>query len=453
MSAVKENLEEIDELDEILNADSNAPPPPPIWRGKEINRFSHSEFGDALIEEYNIITMNGKLYIYEDGYYQADNRIIERKMIQTYPDIKTQQRTEVLNYIRIKTLKKPEDIKNNPYIVNLKNTRLDIRSGKLYSFTPEAIEFDRIPVTYDPTAYNADLDKMLNRVFCGNVEIRALFEEMIGYCLMKHLKYEKGFLFTGSGSNGKSTILELIKTFLGVGNYSSIELNKVTDRFSTAGLEHKLANIGDDINSKALSDTGTLKKLFSGQSLEVERKGTDPFTLRSYATHIYSCNEIPRSYDKTDGFYRRWVMIPFNAKFTEHDPDFDPMIGDKIMTDNALSYLLNIAIDGARRLIRRGCFTTPQAVKEALESYKISNSLALSWIIDSGLDIADITYPTCPRDELYVRFCTWCRLSNIKDIPDQRRFTREIRDHYNFNCKQCRIPGDSDKRPYYFVRN
>ncbi|MDD3369530.1 MAG: phage/plasmid primase, P4 family [Lachnospiraceae bacterium] len=441
---------DIDELDEIAGYDPN-PAPIPDYKPPKVGRFSHSEFGDELIAEHHIITLNGKIYIYDDRYYKQDtDRIIEKKMIEIYPDIKRQQRAEVLDYTRIKTLVNPEDIKSNPYIINVENTRLDLKTGKMLKFTPEAIEFDRIPVSYDPTAYSRDLDKMLNKVFRQDQEIRALFEEMVGYCLIKHCKYEKGFLFTGSGSNGKSTILELIKTFLGSQNYSSLELDKVTAQFKTSLLENKLANIGDDINSKALSDTGTLKKLFSGQSLVAENKGKDPFTLRSHAKHIYSCNEIPRSYDKTDGFYRRWVMIPFNAKFSEKDPDFDPLIGEKITTPTALSYLLNMAIEGAQRLIRKGQFTKPQIVTEALENYKINNSLVLSWISENELDRDGLTQK--PRDELYLNFEGWCRISNIKDYPDKRRFDREIMDQYNVTKKQKRISGDSDKRALFYEK-
>ena len=65
--------------------------------------FSHNDFGDQLIQEFKIIEVNGVLYVYEDGYYQADDKIIENKMIELYPGILQRQRTEVLAYIRIKT--------------------------------------------------------------------------------------------------------------------------------------------------------------------------------------------------------------------------------------------------------------------------------------------------------------------------------------------------------------
>ena len=409
--------------------------------------FSHNDFGDQLIHEFKIIEVNGVLYVYEDGYYQADDRIIENKMIELYPGILQRQRTETLAYIRIKTHVNASDLRVNPYIINLKNTRLDIRSGKCLEFTPDAIEFDRIPVTYDPSAYCADLDKMLNRVFVGDREVIDLFEEMLGACLLKHNRYQKAFLFYGNGSNGKSTILDLIKTFLGSRNYSAIALEKVTDRFNTAELENKLANIGDDVDNVTLKDTGTLKKLFSGNAIMVERKGERPYTIEPYATHIYSCNMIPRSFDKSDGFYRRWLLIPFNARFSVDDEDYDPMIGDKISEPTALSYLLNIGIRGAQRLIKKGHFTEPQSVKDALEAYKADNSTVLSWIDDKELN--EDYFLDKSRDALYSEFSDWCKVSGIKssNVTGKKTFFKEVTQKFDFEEK----PKQKNDGKRYFI--
>ena len=397
--------------------------------------FSHNDFGDQLIQEFKIIEVNGVLYVYEDGYYQADDKIIENKMIELYPGILQRQRTEVLAYIRIKTHVNATDLRVNPYVINLKNTRLDIRTGECLEFTPEAIEFDRIPVVYDPSAYCADLDKMLNRVFLGDREVIDLFEEMVGYGLIKHSRYQKAFLCYGSGSNGKSTILDLIRTFASARNYSAIPLEKVTEKFATAELEHKLYNIGDDVDNVTLRDTGTLKKVFSGNALMVERKGERPFTIEPYATHIYSCNAIPRSFDKSDGFYRRWLLIPFNARFSVDDEDYDPMIGDKITTPTALSYLLNIGIRGAQRLMRKGHFTEPQSVKDALEAYKADNSTVLSWIEDK--ELTEDYFLDKPRDVVYSEFSDWCKVSGIKsgNVTGKKTFFKEVTQKFDFEEK------------------
>ena len=425
-----------EEMDKILR-DESFKPEEEIAKEQAERRqsreFRHNDFGDELIGLYHIITYNGMLYIYEDGYYQADERIIENKMIEMFPGIKQRQRAEVLAYIRIKTHVPAGDLRFDPWRVNLKSGRLDLRTGALSEHTPDAIEFDRIPIDFDPEAYCPALDGMLNKVFCYDEDVRKLFEEMVGYTMMRHANYQKAFMFYGSGSNGKSTILDLIKAFLGKHNYVSIDIRELTrNKFDMAELENKLANIGDDINDTAIDGTGILKKLFSGNSMQVQRKGERPFQLEPYATHIYSCNDIPRSStDKTFGFYRRWSFIPLKAKFSVTDADYDPLIKDKIVTPEALSYLLNLAIAGAQRLIRNNGFTEPKVVTDTLEAYKVDNSSTLSWVDESEITLDQILETS--STELYSNFADWCKLSGVKSTPSRKTFCRELRDRFDLD--------------------
>lgn len=405
-----------------------------IAEAEKKGNFSHISIAEEIIEKHRLIKYNNIIYEYDDNYYQPAE-FLRKYVRQTYFGAKNNQVNEVVSYISDMRELRSGSIAVNPYVINLKNTRFNMKTNECLPFDPECIEFDRIPVTYDPSAYCADLDKMLNRVFLGDREVINLFEEMVGYCLIKHGRYAKMFLFTGKGSNGKSTILDLLKTFLGSNNYSALSLENVTAQFKTAELEHKLANLGDDIDNVTIKDTGTLKKISAGNTVTVERKGERPFKLTPYATHIYSANEIPRSFDKTDGFYRRWMVIPFNAKFSETDEDYDPMIFDKITTPTALSYLLNIAIRGAKRLMKQGHFTEPQSVKDALEAYKADNSTVLSWVEDKELN--EDYFLAQPRDVLYSEFSDWCKVSGIKtaNVTGKKTFFKEITQKFDFEDK------------------
>lgn len=410
--------------------------------------FNHVDIAEELIKEHKLINYNNRIYEYLDGYYQPCINLGKYIREKVYA-IKNNQRNEVVSYISDMEKIPSGSIKVNPYIINCKNTRLNILTGECLPFDSEVIDFTQIPVTYDPSAYCADLDKMLNRVFLGDREVIDLFGEMIGAGLIKHSRYQKAFMLYGSGSNGKSTVLDTIKTFIGATNYSAIPLEKATERFNMAEFEHKLFNIGDDVDNVTLKDTGTLKKLFSGNALSVERKGENPYTIEPYATHIYSCNAIPRSFDKSDGFYRRWLFIPFNAKFSSADPDYDPLIEDKITTDTALSYLLNVAIRGAQRLIKQGHFTEPASVKEALEAYKADNSNTLSWIEDKGLTVDHFLKE--PTDKLYSDFVDWCKLSGIKssNITGKKTFYREVINKYEFEDKPKQ---KADGKRYFLLK-
>ena len=413
-------------------------------------KFQHNIFGDALIHDLRIICVNETLYIYEDGYYQPSDRIIEQKMIQMFPKIRKAQRTEVLEYLKIQTHVKSDDIKVDEYVINLKNTRFDLRTSQPIPYTQDAIEFCRIPVNYDPSAYCADLDKCLNKVFCGDREIIDLFEEMVGYMLIKNCRFRKGFILYGGGSNGKSTILNLLKKFIGYGNCSTIELEKLADPYKTAELENKLVNIGDDIDRKDITGTGTLKKLFTGESVTVERKYEKPFTLRSYAKLIFSCNDIPRIADKTHGMYSRLTFIPFNATFSQDDEDFDPFIEEKITTDEGLSYLLNMALRGLRRLLKNNGFTKSAVVSAALESYKTDNSTVLTWVSEENITLSMMTATT--TDRLFTDFKDWCARSDIKFGASIRTFHKEIEEKFNLERIRSRVPdGKANERSWKFV--
>lgn len=408
--------------------------------------LNHVEIAEELIEEHTLINYNNCIHEYKDGYYvpcETLGKYIRKKVYA----IKNNQRNEIVAYINDMEKINGKDLKVNPYIINTKNTRYNLKTNECLPFDKTIIDFAQIPVIYDPSAYCADLDKMLNRVFLADREVINLFEEMLGATLLKHNKYQKAFLFYGGGSNGKSTILDLIKTFLGARNYAAIALEKVTDRFNTVELENKLANIGDDVDNVALKDTGTLKKLFSGNSIMVERKGERPYTIEPYATHIYSCNTIPRSFDKSDGFYRRWILIPFDARFTADDEDYDPLIGEKITTDEALSYLLNLAIRGAKRLITRGKFTEPARVKSALNKYKTDNSTVLTYIDDQ--ELTELYVLDKPKDILYSEFVDWCKVSGIKtsNITGKKGFYKELIDKFGFEEKAIQ-KGDGKR---YFI--
>ena len=417
-----------------------------IAEAEKRGTFSHISIAEEIIEKHNLIKYNGTIYEYCDNYYQPAE-FLRKYVRETYYGAKNNQVNEVVSYISdMKELRKGA-IRVDPYTSNLENTRFNIKTGECLQFTPDVYDFSRIPVTYDPSAYCADLDKMLNRVFLGDREVINLFEEMVGYCLLKHSRYQKAFLFCGRGANGKSTILDLIKTFLGADNYSTLSLEEVTGRFNKSLMINKHANIGDDIDNVVIKDTGTLKKIIAGNAILVEDKGEKGGTAELFATQIYSANEIPRSFDKSDGFYRRWLIIPFNASFSAEDEDFDPMIYDKITTPTALSYLLNVAIRGAQRLMKRGRFTEPQIVKDALLTYKAENSTVLSWIEDQ--ELTESYFLDRPRDAVYSDFVDWCKVSGIKtnNVTGKKTCFREIIQQYDFEAK----PQQKQDGKRYFV--
>ena len=152
----------------------------------------------------------------------------------------------------------------------------------------------------------------------------------------------------------------------------------------------------------------------------------------------WNCRKAP--------LYRRWCFVPFNAKFTKDDPDYDPLVFEKVSTPEALSYLLNLAIKGLRRLRRRGYYKEPAVVQEAMRLYAIENNSVLSWIEDEEIT-REHTLET-PRDGLYVRYKNWCQLSGVREAVGVKTFYKEICKKYGLSAKS-RLRKADGKR--YFV--
>ena len=410
-----------------------------------MEKFSHPVFAKLLMSQNQIIHHNHNFYIYDQGYYREGYDIINRKMVELYDGIKKTQKSEVFEYLAVQT--HVDDVKVDKYVINVENCRLDVRSGEITEHDPRYLDFNRIPVKYDPNITCDEVDKLIARVFCHDQELITLFHEMLGSCLIKHNKYQTAFILVGSGSNGKSTLLEMVMNWIGKGNYSTIDIGELaSNRFAPVGLENKMINIGDDCNNLMLRNTGTLKKIFAGNEITVERKGQDSYTIEPYATHIYSSNELIKSFDRTDGYYRRFVFLPMNAKFTPNDPDYDPYIEDKVTTPEAMSHILNLALKGAHKLMRDGKYIEPKAVATMKEHYKVENTLSLQWIEDNGITI-DHCLETS-RKELRTEFIQWCNDNDIKNPTTFKNFYEDLRKNFGFAEGKGKQKSDGK---WYFV--
>ena len=389
--------------------------------------FLHNVFADYVVKDMQIITYHDRTYVYRDGYYQESDNTINLKMIYLYPAITQKQRGEVLSYIKIVTY--VEEASQSDYWLNVRNGRLDLRSRLLHPHDPKYIDFERIDVKYDSTMTDYHVDSILDKVFCSDEELLKLFKQIVGYSLLKNTRYQMAFFLTGNGSNGKSTILSMVKRLFGYHNTASLSLTDLEDKFKVAELENRLINIGDDISNTPIKDTGKFKKLVSGEGVMVERKNQRPFELMNYGTFWFSTNKMPNFGDKSDGMQRRITILPFNAKFSPKDGDYDPDIADKVSTDDAMSYLLNIGIDGLHELRAAGRFAQPRLVAEANEGYKIEGSSVLQWFDDTGYHPKKLN--DRPIQHWYEQYRQWCFDAGYSKPFSRRQFNSELSVKWN----------------------
>lgn len=401
------------------------------------SQLLHDKYARYIMSTENVISINDTLHVYNEGVYNSKLRIIEGKLIDHLPMLTKAKRTEVLSYLELIAPSKQLTV-NNEIVVN--NGILNLDDLSLRAFDKNYICRNKLPINYVENSYHEVMDKTLNKIATENNKLRLLMEEMIGYCFLRRNELGKFFILTGGGSNGKSTFLKLIKKVIGEENISSISLGQIEQRFKTAELFGKLVNIGDDISGNYIEENETLKKLVTGDSVNVERKGGHPFDFDNYSKLIFSCNKVPRINDTTDGLMRRLVIVPFNAQFSRDDEDFDPFIMDKLLSKESLEYLLKIAVDGLIRVLKNNGFTKVDIVEKELREYEILNNPVLGFLEE--LEIANQ-----PTKDTYLRYSVWCKENNYRALSSIQ-FGREL-SNKGYESKQMRV---NNERVYIYVK-
>ena len=392
------------------------------------------KFAAFLVSEYNIIRINGQLHIYDDGVYKLGYERIETAMIKHIPTLTKSRRAEVLAYIEL-LVNTDVEMSDAKYIC-FRNGVYNIESDTLQPYTPDIIITNKINWNYNPGAKNADIDSTLNKLACGDQTIRALLEECIGYCFYRRNELRKSFMLTGEKRNGKSTFLSLIENLLGRENCTSLDLKELGDRFKTAELFGKLANIGDDIGDEFIANPAVFKKLCSGNTINAERKGRDPFDFNNYSKLLFSANNIPRIKDKTGAVISRLVIIPFNATFSKSDPDYDPYIKYKLQTENAMEYLINLGLAGLRRVLENYDFTESEKVQHELQEYEEFNNPILLFFKEITID--DLL--NNPTRDVYTRYSVFCAENNFNPMSNVE-FSKKVKQKFGVDIVDKKISG------------
>lgn len=398
------------------------------------NKFLFDKFSKYIVSNSNIKRINERLHVYKDGIYIDGQEEIEREMIKAIPFLKRNQRSECLAYINLLVDQSYDVLDYN--LLAFENGVYDLGSEEMLEFSPDKIIRNKIPYSYYEEAYDELMDKTLDKLACEDKDIRSLLEELIGYCFFTRNELGKAFILIGDKANGKSTFLSLLQVMLGSDNISSLDLSELGERFKTAELFGKLANIGDDIGDEFVANPALFKKLVTGDRVNVEKKGQDPFEFNNYSKFIFSANKIPRIKDRTGAVQRRLVIIPFNASFSKEDPDFDPYIKQKLLRKSSLEYLIRLGVEGLKRVLENKSFTKSEKVKKELDDYERTNNPILLFFDDTEKEeivnesIADVY-------KSYTVFCSENNFSPLSKIE----FGRNVSSYYGLKSKNTRILG------------
>ena len=289
--------------------------------------------------------------------------------------------------------------------------RIHLANGTLMldgDFLPckDQIVRSRFPVSYNPQA--GPPERWLR--FLGEVlypEDIPTLQEFIGYCLIPSNKGQRMMIIKGSGGEGKSQIGAVISRLFGC-NAKDGSVGKVSENpFARADLEHIHLMIDDDMRLEALKQTNYVKSIVTAQGkMDLEKKGKQSYQGYLYARLLaFSNGDLQALYDRSDGFYRRQLILTTKEK--PADRKDDPEIAGKLCEE--LEGIFLWAFEGLKRLAANGFrFTESARARMNRETVRQDGNNLIQFMASEGY-IKLLYGHAISSQELYRIYAVWCQ--------------------------------------------
>jgi putative DNA primase/helicase len=389
---------------------------------------------DYINEKYWIYTVRdddrNEMWIYQEGIYTPNGKTVIKEIVRevTLKRYKKSVSDVVISKVEADTgidkhnFFKEEDLK----YCCLKNGVFDLQLGKLLPFTPDLRFFNKINASHDINATCEGIIKFFKSVLSSDIDL-ALMQEVIGSCLYREYRWEKSFMFLGSGRNGKGKSIALIKNFLGADNVSSLSLSSIANGGTMVGdLFGKLANVAGDLSKTSLKETGLFKEVTGRDMITCDRKYKTPLHFVNYAKMVFCANELPYVYDNSLGFYDRWEIIDFKYTFVPEseyneadDKKYlkirDPNIIDAISTQEELDGLFLWAYEGLQRLMNNSSFSKCMSSDATKRQWMRNSSSFNGFIMDCTSIALDSWVSKEKLRQYYMMYCQLYKLDSAND--------------------------------------
>jgi putative DNA primase/helicase len=386
-----------------------------------------------IIQNNNIYTTRhdkqSEMWIYKEGIYLPKGRSYAKEVIRKYTQeaFTTHLCNEVINKIEADTFIEQEELfkEENNNEICLENGILNVETLEIKEFTPEKKFFSKFPIKYNSKNKCPKINKFFKDILNEDEKVD-LIKEIFGRLLIKEYKPKRAVMFFNTGDGAKSTIQNLIRKFIGIDNTSSISLSRMNDvNFSLDELHKKQVNLSGEISNTDLKDSSTFKSITGGDEVSAKRKFLSDLKFINYALLIFACNDLPKVYDTSLGFWGRWILIEFPNFFLKEDEYKDSNSPNKrkaneeilkeICTEEELSGLLNEALIGLKRLKQNKDFTYTKNSKEVMETWMRTADSFLAYCTDN---IIEMGVNEIKKTELRRRYRQYCKKHKVKSVSD-----------------------------------
>lgn len=375
-------------------------------------------------------------YNFSEGIYTGQEAYINRAIAKLEFRFDPRKYTQVYKFLKTQL---PFSAKlENKNLIAVNNGVFNNITKRLEPFNPKYFITSKLATNYNSHAINNysviketyfDIDKWFLSIANGDVELVKVFWEMINEAVNPNHTREKMAILYGEGNNGKGTFQAMLTNLIGIENISTLTPHEFSGEFKLEMLQGKVCNIGDDISNKYLDDVSNLMSIVTGDPVAVNRKGKSVITARFRLFNIFSANKLPKIRNKTQGAYRRLLILPFKADFNGQVQDRrikDEYLKNKIILEYILYKALHLDFEK---------FSNTSATEYMLEEYKEDNdylySFVKDWYVHRKLPLVE----RVPLPLVKIEFTNYLT-TNYYDYKITGSFGRELVTHLNNYYKE-----------------
>ena len=328
-------------------------------------------------------TDKSPLYVfnYDTGLY-SDSADLFNQLCHTF-DTRVHPKTwdSIKKVVRLKTKMRPTF--SDPTLIPVNNGVVNLETKKLMPFSPDYVITAKISTDYQVNPVKPlfdgkfDFDNWLSEIACHDNEVITLLWQIMNEAINPNHTRGKMAILYGEGNNGKGTFQGLLINLIGLSNVSALKPDQFMEKFKLSSLIGKVCNIGDDISSKYLDEVSDLMSIVTGDTITIEEKHLPSYEVSLKLFCLFSGNALPNARNKSQGWYRRLCIVPFNADFngSKEIPEIKNIyLKDRQLLEWVLWKIINIEPFEK--------FIEPAVVTKTLDNYKKDNDFVLSWVVD-----------------------------------------------------------------------
>ena len=418
----------------------------PVWL-EEGFRINESVFCETFISTHKIVFCNG-------FFFTEDGRVTDEMPLRStiYAELKDYASNNVARKVGsildlLKLSAQVEDFRPVTNCIHLANGTLNL-NGSFQEGKPEVVR-NRLPVRYNPKAARPIhwLRFLSDLLYLEDIPT---VQEFIGYCLIPSNKGQRMMVIKGRGGEGKSQIGVVLSKMFGT-NMKDGSIGKISEnRFARADLEHILLCVDDDMRMEALRQTNFVKSIVTAQGkMDLERKGKQSYQGWMCARLLaFSNGDLQALFDRSDGFYRRQLVL--TAKEKPADRVDDPDLAEKMKAE--VEGILLWAFAGLQRLVANNFkFTESQRTRENREAVKRDNNNVFDFLESEGYIRLKADASISSKD-CYDIYRMWCEENSLTALKRRSFSDALVAACGKYNLEHCNtITNSAGRRVWGFM--